>query len=122
MRAYNNTGSKVWDPLATAGDWNSFFAQPNGSLARRLSELVLVSDYEITVTSHTTYEQSEVARFEAGVQGGVWPFFSGSPAATHNTEIKHNEDNTLSVKHTLEGSPQIRGITYQNAPNQRRSS
>ncbi|TDC52496.1 hypothetical protein E1281_19060 [Actinomadura sp. KC345] len=117
MRAYNNKGADVWDPQASAGDWDSFFAQPNGQLARRLSQLVLVSDYDLTVTSHATYSQSQVQQITAEASGGVWPFFSASASSSHRTEYHHNDDGTLSVEHKLpKGDVQIWGANYQNAP------
>jgi hypothetical protein len=118
MRAYNNKGYDVWDPHASAGNWDSFFSQSTGSLARRLSELVLVSDYDITVTSHTTYEESEVQKIAADAKVGVWPFFSASASGSHKTEFNRNNDGTMSVNYKLgRGLVQIWGVTYQKAPN-----
>ncbi len=116
MRAYNNKGADVWDPQSSAGGWDSFFGQPNGSLARRLSQLVLVSDYDLTVTSHATYSQDQVQKITAEASGGVWPFFSASVSASHETQYHHNDDGTLSVRHQLpKGIVQIWGANYQNA-------
>jgi len=118
-RAYNaEDDHTVWDPNANAGDWDSFFGQPDGSLARRVSQLVLVSDYEITVTSHASYSSEDVTDIETSAHFGIWPFFSASASATHKTDVTTNADGELVVTHTLpKGEIQIWGVTVEKAPN-----
>jgi hypothetical protein len=118
-RAYNAEGDNtVWDPMANAGDWDSFFGQPDGSLARRISQLVLVSDYQITVTSHASYSSEDLTTIQTHASFGIWPFFSADASATHTSEISVNADGNLVVTHTLaKGLIQIWGVTTQNAPN-----
>jgi hypothetical protein len=110
-RALNGKGDNtIWDSGASAGDWNSFFGQPNGSLARYISQLVLVSDYELTVTSFASYSQEDYQQIKTQASFGVWPFFSGSASASHTTDYKLNSDGTLSLIHKLpKGSIQIWG-------------
>lgn len=119
MRAYNANGDMtVWDPQANAGDWKSFFEQPKGSLGRRISQLVMVSDYDITVTSKATYSDSEYTKIQTQASFGIWPFFSGSAQTTHVTDVTHNADGSLSVNHKLaKGLTQIWGVSVQDAPN-----
>lgn len=114
-RAYNGKDdNSIWDPGASIGDWDSFFKQPDGQLARYVSQLVLVSDYEITVTSHATYSKSEYQKIVTEASFGVWPFFSGHAKATHTSSFNHNEDGTLSVTHKLnKGLIQIWGVNIQ---------
>jgi hypothetical protein len=118
-RAYNGEGDNtIWDPMANVGDWDSFFAQPNGSLARRVSQLVLVSDYDITVTSHATYSSEDATKIEAKAEFGIWPFFSSSVSSSHTTSVSRNADGGLVVNHRLaKGLIQIWGVNVQNAPN-----
>lgn len=117
-RAYNaKNDNTVWDPLSAAGNWDSLFAQPNGALARRITQLVLVSDYDLTVTSHATYNQSDATKITAEASVGIWPFFSGtvSTSQTHSTTL--NQDGSLSVHHHLDkGRIQIWGATVELAP------
>jgi hypothetical protein len=110
-RALNGKGDNtIWDSGASAGDWNSFFGQPNGSLARYISQLVLVSDYELTVTSYASYSQQDFQQIKTQASFGVWPFFSGSASATHTTDYNLNSNGTLSITHKLpKGSIQIWG-------------
>jgi len=117
-RAYNAKGNaQIWDPNSSAGDWNSFFGQPNGSLSRFVSQLVLVSDYSITVTSKATYSHSDFQQIRTNASFGVWPFFSASASSTQTTTYNLNSDSTLSVTQTLpKGSIQIWGVTVQSAP------
>lgn len=117
-RAYaapnNNT---IWDPNANAGGWNAFFQQPSGSLARRVTSLLLVSDYSITVTSKASYSQLDYQKITAEASFGIWPFFSASASSTHESKATLNSDSTLSVKHVLNpGLIQIWGVFTADAP------
>ena len=117
-RAYGAEGdNSIWDPMANVGTWDSFFAQPDGSLARHVSQLVLVSDYSITVTSHATYSSDDATTIKTQASFGIWPFFSVDASATHTTEVTVNASGNLVVTHTLaKGLIQIWGVTTQNAP------
>jgi hypothetical protein len=112
-RAFNGKNDNtIWDSGASAGDWNSFFGQPNGSLARYISQLMLISDYELTVTSYASYSQEDYQQIKTQASFGVWPFFSGSASATHTTDYTLNSNGSLSVTHKLpRGSIQIWGVT-----------
>jgi hypothetical protein len=116
-RAYNaKNDNTVWDPQANAGTWDSFFGT-NGSLAGRVSALLLVSDYTITITSYATYSQNDYQQITANANFGVWPFFSASASATHTTDYSLNASGNLVVTHTLnKGLIQIWGAFVKNAP------
>ena len=117
-RAYNGKNDNtIWDPASNMGDWGSFFGA-TGSLARRASQLLLVSDYDLTVTSKATYSQSDFMQIKTEASFGVWPFFSASASATHTETYTHNEDGSLSVRYQLnKGLIAIWGATIQPAPN-----
>ncbi len=113
--AKNN--QSIWDPLANAGDWESFFSYPNGSLVRYVSQLVLVSDYEITVTSHASYSEEDLRAINADLEFGIWPLFSVSANTSITTHNTRNADGSLSVKYTLpDGAVQVWGATVQQLP------
>lgn len=116
-RAFNGKGdAQIWDPNASTGGWDNFFG-PNGGLARYVSQLVLVSDYTITTTSHATYSQDDFQQIKTHADVGVWPFFSASESSTQTTTYTLNKDSSLSVTHTLgKGLIQIWGVTVQPAP------
>jgi hypothetical protein len=119
-RGYNSqpNDQTIWDPQANAGDWNSFFAQPSGSLARRTSQLVFVGDYDITVTSKATYSASEFTQIQTQASFGIWPFFSANASSNSISKATQNADGSLSVRHVLgKGGVQIWGVTVQDAPN-----
>jgi hypothetical protein len=102
----------VWNKDANAGNWETYFNETSGSLARAVSQLVLVSDYSITVTSHAKYTEEQYQKIVAGATFGVWPFFSASAKATNETDHEHGENGTLVTKHTLDpGLIQIWGVT-----------
>lgn len=95
-RAFNgNNDNTIWDPAAASGTYDSFFGQPDGSLARYVSELILVSDYSITMTSQATYSQEDYQQIKTQASFGIWPFFSASASATHTTDVKLNADSKL---------------------------
>jgi hypothetical protein len=118
-RAFHGKGDAgIWNPVANLGDWNSFFSQPSGSLSRRVSQLILVSDYELTVTSHASYSSEDYQQITTQASFGIWPFFSVQASATNTSDYKHNENGTLSVTHRLgKGLIQIWGVNVQDAPN-----
>jgi hypothetical protein len=111
-RAFHSPNDNtIWDPGASAGSWNSFFAQPNGSLSRYVSQLILVSDYSITVTSYASYSQEDFKSIQANASFGIWPFFSSEVKSTQTTDPIRNEDSTISFTHSLDkGSIQIWGV------------
>lgn len=106
----------VWDPQSNAGNWGSFFNQPDGSLARRVSQIVLVSDYEFTVTSNATYSDQEYQQIKTSATFGIWPFFSASASATHTTDVQLSSFGKLVTTFKLDkGLFQIWGVTVQDA-------
>lgn len=118
-RAYNAPNDNtIWDPNANAGTWDSFFAQPNGTLARHVSQLLLVSDYSITVTSFASYSQEDYQQIKTKASFGIWPFFSGSVSATHTTNVTLDSQGRLVTTFTLnKGLIQVWGVNVLNAPN-----
>lgn len=117
-RAYNAPNDyTVWDQNANQGGWDAFFKQPDGSLARRVSELVLVSDYSITVTSHASYSAAEFSQIQSSATFGVWPFFSAKTSGGASQSMTRGANGELSVTYTLaKGLIQIWGVNVQNAP------
>lgn len=116
-RAFKANGdNNVWDPLAKQ-NWDNFFNQTNGSLARYITQFLLVDGYKLTVTIHASYSQEEFQQIKAQASFGIWPFFSISSEANQITSHELNKDGSLS--YTVESSPgliQIWGITLKNAP------
>jgi hypothetical protein len=117
-RAYNSKNDNtIWDPMGNSGTWDSFFAQPNGSLARHISQLILVSDYKITVTSQASYSSEDLTKIQTQASFGIWPFFSAEASTSQTTDVTLNSNSNLVVTHTLnKGLIQIWGVTTLNAP------
>lgn len=118
-RAYNAKNDyTIWDPNSNMGNWDSFFGAESGSLARRVSELLLVSDYSLTVTSAASYSESDVEQIKANATFGIWPFFSAQVDTTHTKSFTHNSDGSLSVTYSLaNGLIEVWGASIQTAPN-----
>lgn len=117
-RAYNaEDDNTIWDPMANAGSWHSFFDADTGSLARHVSQLVLVSDYELTVTSYADYSSEDLTTIKTQAEFGVWPFFAASGSATHEKDVKVGDESELVVTYTLnKGLIEIWGVTTLDAP------
>lgn len=106
----------VWSSKAS-NDWDSFFSQPDGMLARYITSLLLVSDYELTVTIHAKFSKSEFQKVKTEAVVGVWPFFGAEIESTHTKTYKHNEDGTLTYTLSLnKGLIGIWGVNFREAP------
>jgi hypothetical protein len=106
----------VWNAKAS-NDWDSFFKQPDGMLSRYVTSMLLVSDYELTVTIKANFDVSEYQKITASASGGIWPFFSAKASATHTHTYNHNDDGSLSYTISLnKGLIGIWGVTYRPAP------
>jgi hypothetical protein len=133
-RGYNHKDDfNVWDPNSDL-NWDNFFSQPNGSLARYITEILLVSDYDLTVRYPISFKSVEFNQIKTRAQFGIWPFYSFAATATHTTALqkmnkplrasapkavqhRHNEDGSLSLTMTSpKGVIYIWGISFQNAP------
>jgi len=117
-RAFNGNGNAaIWDPGAASGGWSSFFSQPSGSLARCVSQLILISEYQLTVTVHGQYTLSDVSQLKTLSTLGAWPLFASATPPTQKISFQRNKDSTVSVVHELDpGKIQIWGVTVQPAP------
>lgn len=112
--AMGKDDNTIWNPNTPSITWDSMFKQPTGQLCRHISNLVLVSDYEITVKSHASYSKEEFQQIRTKASGGIWPFFSFSGSSESTSDYKHNEDATLSVTYKLnKGLIQIWGVNIE---------
>ena len=117
-RGYNSKNDyNVWDPNSNSGSWNTFFNENTGTLARRVSQLLLVTDVDITVTSHASYSQSDLTTIKSQASFGIWPFFFASASAKHTSSYTLNADGSLSYTYKLDkGKIEVWGVNVQPAP------
>ena len=117
-RGYNaKKDYTVWDANSNTGSWDTFFDEQTGTLARRVSQLLLVTDVDITVTSHASYRESDLTTIKSQASFGIWPFFSASASATHTSSYTLNADGSLSYNYVLDkGKIAIWGVNVQPAP------
>ena len=117
-RAYSApNNNNIWDAAANQGNWASFFG-PTGSLARRVSELLLVSGYDITVTSKASYTASQYTQITTDASVGIWPFFSMDVKTTHTTNFTQGANGELVVRYTQNpGEIAIWGASVADIPN-----
>lgn len=107
----------IWDPNANQGGWDSFFGE-KGSIPRRISEMILVSGYDITVTSKATYSESQFKQITTSANVGIWPFFSVEVSATHTTKYSQGANGELITQYIQNpGLIAIWGATVADAPN-----
>ena len=106
----------VWSPKAS-DDWDSFFSQPHGMLARYITSLLLVSDYELTVTIHANFSEEQYQKISTETEIGIWPFFGIENTTTHTRQFHHEEDGSLTYTLSLnKGLIGIWGVNFLPAP------
>lgn len=112
-RAYNaKQDASVWLSGESAASWERFFGR-GGPLARRVSQVLLVSDYDLTMTSKARFCTADVAQIEAAATG-IWPFFGQCGSIR---SLSHNSDGTLSLRYLLpKGQIEIWGVLLTAAP------
>lgn len=117
-RAYQGKDdNSIWDPNSNQGGWDAFFGS-KGSMARRVSQLLLVSGYDITVTSEASYSASQFEQIKASASVGIWPFFSASASATHTTTATQDANGRMVMNYkSNKGLISIFGATVELAPN-----
>lgn len=115
--AFNSPNDNtVWNPTAS-NNWDSMFGQPDGMLARYITSLMLVSDYELTVTIHANFSESDYQKITTEASVGIWPFFGVEASSTHTKTYNHNEDGSLTYTISLnKGLIGIWGVNYRPAP------
>jgi hypothetical protein len=116
-RAWSGRGNgAIWDAGAASGGWESFFDPKSGSLSRYVSQLVLVSDYQLKVTVYGQYTTTDLNLVRNSAIRGAWPLFSTAEPPTQNIAYQLNPDSTITAVHQLEpGKIQIWGVTVQHA-------
>jgi hypothetical protein len=117
-RAYSGKNNPaIWNKGAAAGSWESFFDRKSGSLARYVSQLVLISDYELEVKIYGRYTKDDFNRVRSLAIAGAWPLFSSTEPPTQNIDYQLNPDVSIDVVNTLPpGKIQIWGVTVRQAP------
>ncbi|MFV0308369.1 MAG: hypothetical protein ACK5OX_11560 [Desertimonas sp.] len=116
-RAYSaQNDNTVWNAASNVGSWSSFFGD-DGGLARHVSQLVLVTDCHLTVTSYADYSSEDCTEINAKADIGIWPFFDAKSEASYQAEATVNDDGSLTFTHDLDkGQIEIWGATVEAAP------
>lgn len=113
LRAYNNKGNEnVWVDGTDKGVWEYYFGK-KGALSRYVSEFILISDYEIRVTSKAKFRMEEVEKITAEEKVSAWPMFN-TRATADNAGCTLNDRGQLEMVYTLnKGLIQILGVSVQ---------
>lgn len=116
-RAFKNKNdNNIWDPYSNQGDWDTFFGK-GGSLARRVSQMLLVTGYDITVTSKASYTTSQFQEITTTANVGFWPFFSAKVSTTHTQSSSHGANGELITRYRQNpGQIAIWGATVTDIP------
>ncbi|MCL9805224.1 hypothetical protein NAT51_06815 [Flavobacterium amniphilum] len=90
--------------------WDKVFG-PSGSCQNVANQVLLVSGYTITTTSHASYSQSDYSEIVKSKDTNVWPFYTSSSNSIATESYKLNEDNSITTTITCKpGSLQIFGM------------
>lgn len=102
----------VWDPIA-GQNWDNFFGK-QGSLARYMTQFLLVSGYDLKVTIYASFTKEEFEEIKAKATFGIWPFVSASASFVHTSKFVLNEDSSISFTQSLaKGNVEIWAVTFE---------
>ncbi|HEU4326469.1 MAG TPA: hypothetical protein VFS21_25230 [Roseiflexaceae bacterium] len=96
--AFNNPNESPWvtgNPIT----WDTTFGS-NGNMQRFLTNLVVVQDMNVTVTSQATWSASEQQTIQNNQQYGFWPFYSSSSNSGTSTNVGFNSSGNMTVQIT----------------------
>lgn len=96
--AYNNQSGSPW----TSGNpinWQSTFGS-SGNMQRFLSNLVIVQDMDVTVTSQATWTESEQQTINNNSSAGLWPFYSSNSNSGSHTDVGFNSNGNMTIRIT----------------------
>jgi hypothetical protein len=120
-RAFNGRGNTaIWDAGAASGGWESFFDPKSGSLARYVTQFLLISNYQLEVTIYGQDTNADLNLVRSSATRGAWPLFSSAGPPTQNITYQRNSESSvgpITTVHQLDpGKIQIWGVTVRPAP------
>lgn len=93
MAFRNSENNSIWNQRYSGNNWDSFFAHPQGLLSRYITTLLLMCDFELTVTVNSKFSEREFFQIKTQSIQGVWPF----------TGFENDSGYTKNLVHTTEG-------------------
>lgn len=93
--AFANPGKDPWvsgNPI----NWDTTFGS-NGNMQRFMTNLVVVQNMQVTVTSQATYSESEQSLITQSSGAGLWPFYSTGGSGGSSTDVGFNSQGNMTV-------------------------
>ena len=109
--AYAHQSGAPWTP-GKPTNWENTFDPKNGNMARFAVNLVVCSEMDVTVTSAATFSTEDQTVIQSNSSAGMWPFYTSGGSSSSSTDVKFNQDGTMSVHITSEPDvPIVLGCT-----------
>ncbi|MCC5667315.1 hypothetical protein LC653_26390 [Nostoc sp. CHAB 5784] len=106
--AYTENNNNVWK--RTPPTWESTFG-PNGNLKNLTVALVIVDGITSTMTTTASVSQDNRESFQTAAKAGYWPFFSAEGQGGWSTDVKFNDDGSVTVTSSSKaGNPNVLGV------------
>ena len=95
---------------ATPSEWDTLFGAA-GSFQYVSAQALIVTDFDITVTSKASYSASEYYYVSSNKNVNVWPFYTSSDSSSTTTHYTQNADSSITAHiQSNPGAVQIMGF------------
>lgn len=95
---------------ATPSEWNTLFGS-TGSFQYESAQALIVTDFNVTVTSKASYSASQYDYVSSNKNINVWPFYTSSSSSSTTTHYTQNADSSITAHiQSNPGAVQIMGF------------
>jgi len=95
---YNPDDSSIWNKKYYAYNWSKYFEQPSGILSRYITSLLLISDFDLTVTINSNFTEVEFNQIKALSVNGIWPFINLNKDPDYINNFIHTDQGFISYR------------------------
>lgn len=90
---YKNPNSTFW---ANPSEWDTLFGSA-GSFQYVSAQALIVTDFDVTVTSKATYSADQYSYVTSNSNVNVWPFYTSSSSSSTKTNYTQNADGSITA-------------------------
>jgi hypothetical protein len=95
---------------ATPSEWSTLFGA-DGSFQYTNAQALIVTDFNVTVTSKASYSASQYSYVSSSKNINVWPFYTSSSSSATTTHYTQNADSSITAHiQSNPGAVQIMGF------------
>jgi hypothetical protein len=87
---------------ATPSEWDTLFGA-NGSFQYVNTQALIITDFDITITSKASYSASQYYYVSSNSDINVWPFYTSSESSSTTTHYTQNADSSITA--TIKSDP-----------------